>query len=813
MHGCGACSTHCESAPLARPARGPTKGEIMHLHKYRHAAGSRNVRSPGHNLRMAIGIAAIVLSAASIGTTAAAPAINVARGSGINLQVTLGTDLSDGACGTDTQLDVTRLDPVNFCYTVTNQSGVTLNYQTLSDDVVGTLLSAVPYTLAPGASHRYNRIITARESQSPTSTWTAYDVHPGYAFSENSQAADPLFADGFDESDGGSSTYNFIDITKIGTSLNLEDDDGTAQVGIGFPFTFYGQSADQVMVAYNGGILFDLSVGFFTSQNVALPDPDLGAAILPYWTDIYYQQPGDGNIYVATLGDAPNRRFVVEWFNLPIMIGGIQQNSATFEAILYEGSNRILFQYADTDVGDPARNDGITTTIGLNAPAGVEAALQYSYHTASVGTGKAILFSPTTPTTFTSSQQTVLAVGVPKISVSPAQFNVTAPAGGSSTSTLNIGNIGDRSLTWNLGAFASNAHLPVVSRYTLPMGNPALTNAGPAPHRSVKPGGARQLPLATPGNAIPAYAIDMDSSSLVSVDASNPTVVNPIAGVGDLILTAGVFVDEDFSRLYAIDYYTYHLLAIDTRSGDMTLVGTADLQSGAGINWNGMAWDASTGTLYGVAYSPGRFGYSSYLYKIDPVTAATTLVGPISGAGDPANGTVVVDIAVDANGLMYGVDLVADDFIAIDKTSGAAAVISSLGFDANFAQGLDFDAYTGTLYYAAFNASVGEAEMYTIDPASGALTLVSPIGADPTNTQLAAFAIARLGGVCAYPNDVPWLAYSSGRGSTAAGGNSPVTVTFNASALSAGAYTGDICVANNDQTNRRVAVPVTLTVQ
>lgn len=781
----------------------------MHHSKLMKAAASRCDSPPRHGV--ATHLAALVLCIAC-GLAFTAPALAAATGSGIDLQVTLGTDVSDGACGSDVQLDVTRLDTVNFCYKVTNLSGVTLNYQTLSDDVLGTILSAVPDTLAPGASRQYNRIITARDSQSPLSHWTAYDVHPGYEFALNPASPDLMFADDFEGRDPGTAAYHFVDITETGTPLDLEDDDSATPVDIGFPFTFYGQSAQQVMVAYNGGILFDLGMYFFTSQNVALPDPDLGAAILPYWTDIYYQQPGDGNIYVATLGSAPNRRFVVEWFNLPIMIGGIQQNSATFEAILYEGSNRILFQYADTDVGDPARNDGISTTIGLNAPPGVEAALQYSYHTASVGAGKAILFSPTTPVTLTDTQQVVLAVGVPKIVVAPGQFNVTAAHGGSTSGTLDIGNIGNRTLTWNIGTFASDAHFPPVSRFTLPIGDPAKTSAAPAP-RTRKANPAPHPAAAPSPGGVPAFAIDLDSSSLVKLDATAPADVSTIASMGDLILTAGAFVDEDFTTLYAIDYYTYHLLAIDIRSGTTTLVGTAELQNGAGINWSGMAWDASTGTLYGTAFGQTRTGFSAFLYKIDPVTAATTLVGPINGIGDPANGTLVVDIAIDSDGLMYGVDLIADDFVAIDKSNGTAAVISSLGFDANYAQGLDFDAYTGTLYYAAFNNSTGEAEMYTINQANGALTLVAPIGADPTSTQLAAFAIARLGGICAYPNDVPWLAFSNGRGSTVAGDHTPLTITFDASDLAAGTYNANVCVTNNDQTNRRVAVPVAFTVQ
>ncbi|HEY6942934.1 hypothetical protein [Dokdonella sp.] len=724
--------------------------------------------------------------------------------------MTLGTDLSEGACGGATQLDVTRLDPVNFCYVVTNHSPTTLAWHTLADDVSGVLLSAVPIALPPGASYQYNRIVTARESQAPDTRWTAYDVHPGYAFAANLPAGERIFADGFDGAGNGEPVYDFVDITGIGTPLGLEDDDSTAEVDVGFPFTYYGLTADRLRVAYNGGILFDLDAGWFTPQNEPLPAADVGAAILPYWTDIYYQQPGDGDIYVATLGTAPNRRFVVEWFNLPIMIGGIQQDSATFEAVLSEGSNEILFQYADTDVGDPLRNDGITATIGLNAPPGVDAALQYSYKSASVAAGRAILFSPTTPLAYSATSQVVLDVGVPKIEVTPARLDVAAAAGASTEATLDIGNVGNRPLIWNIGSFANGAQRPPASRYTVPLGDPAATTAAPAPRRKSHP--PRTPAQAPRAEGVAAFAIDFDTSSLVSLDATHPDAITPVAGVGDLILTAGEFVDEDFSRLYAIDYYTWHLLTLDTRDGTSHVIGTAVLQSGAGINWGGLAWDASTGTLYGVAYAPGRFGYDSFLYTIDPLTAATTLVGRIGGIGDPADGTLVVDIAVDAQGDMFGVDLVADDFVAIDKTSGNAAVVASLGFDANFAQGLDVDDYTGQLYYAAFNNSIGEAQMYTVEPSTGALTLVDAIGADPTQTQLAAFSIARLGGVCAYPNDVPWLAYSITRGSTPPSAVTAVSVSVDASTLTPGTYHANVCIANNDLTNRRVAVPVTFTV-
>ena len=746
------------------------------------------------------------------------PAASVQAGQGgapTELRVTLGTDTDAGACGTATTLEVTRLDPVNICYTMSNHSEATLTYQTLADDVVGTLLSAVPLTLAPGESAQYNRIITARESQSPTTQWTAYDAHPGYAFADNAAAADILFKDGFDGGSGGQVEYDFIDITQTGTPLDMLGDGFPAAIDIGFPFTYYGQTSTNVLASLNGGLLFGVTEGFLPGESMPLPDASLGAAILPYWTTIYYPQPEDGNEYFATLGEAPNRRFVLEWVNVPILVGGIHEDGATFEVVLFEGSNEILFQYADTNVGDPARDDGIGSTIGLNPPPGVEAAVQYSYHTASVEGGRAILFSPSNPLTYTASAQATIDVGVPQIVVSPGSFDKTVAAGGSTTDTLSIGNIGNRDLRWKLAAYASRAHFPPVSRFTLPFGDPSATSALPAPAHAAHGTAARGGIFPMRGG-VPAFAIDANTSTVYSLDAASPAELVPVGDAGDWILAAGDFVDEDFGRLYAIDWYTWKLMTVDTATAATEVIGVADLGSDAAWNWTGLAWDASTGTLYGVGYKPFREGGGeTYLYSVDPVTAATTTIGVIGGdgIGDAENGSLVIDIAFDADGNMYGIELVGDDFIAIDKADGAASVIASLGFDANYGQGIDLDDYTNTFYYAAYNDDTDQSEMYTIEPSTGAISPVAPIGADPANSNVGAFAVARLGGVCAYPNDVPWLAFDLPEGTTVPDAQDEVTVTFDASTLEAGVHSGYLCISSNDMTQRRYPVPVTLTVE
>ncbi|MRR09723.1 hypothetical protein EG831_06560, partial [bacterium] len=109
----------------------------------------------------------------------------------------------------------------------------------------------------------------------------------------------------------------------------------------------------------NGGILFNTTTGDLLAGNANLPAPAPSLRILPYWDDI---DSDSGNVYWEVLGSAPNRRLVVEWHNRPHYSN---TGSGTFELVLFEGSNEMLFQYADLDYGNIAHNYGASATIGI----------------------------------------------------------------------------------------------------------------------------------------------------------------------------------------------------------------------------------------------------------------------------------------------------------------------------------------------------------------------------------------------------------------------------------------------------------------
>jgi hypothetical protein len=68
------------------------------------------------------------------------------------------------------------------------------------------------------------------------------------------------------------------------------------------------------------------------------------------------------------------------------------------------------------------------------------------------------------------------------------------------------------------------------------------------------------------------------------------------------------------------------------------------------------------------------------------------------------------------------------------------------------------------------------------------------------------------GGTCGGPDDIPWLSLSSTNGSIGAGQDEDLTLTFDASGLSEGTYTGSICLLSNDPDTGLINISLVLNV-
>ncbi|PVX26073.1 MAG: hypothetical protein CW691_02590 [Candidatus Bathyarchaeum sp.] len=169
-------------------------------------------------------------------------------------------------------------------------------------------------------------------------------------------------------------------------------------VPIGFTFSYYGREYTELSIGLNGLIMFEPQVSWFgyLENQPIMSDYDVNGFIAPYWDSISYTFDYSTYDYLAgtvnfeTFGVAPNRYFVAEWSNLNNLLNGTSESeeAITFEAILYEGSNDILFQYSSFSV---IAANGVSATVGIEDHSGADG-LEYSYNQPVISPGLAIQF-------------------------------------------------------------------------------------------------------------------------------------------------------------------------------------------------------------------------------------------------------------------------------------------------------------------------------------------------------------------------------------------------------------------------------------
>ncbi len=249
----------------------------------------------------------------------------------------------------------------------------------------------------------------------------------------------------------------------------------------------------------------------------------------------------------------------------------------------------------------------------------------------------------------------------------------------------------------------------------------------------------------------PAFAVEVQSDTLMYIpDITNPGTWNTI-GATMTSLFAGDFLAGDFTTLYAINYDNNNLYTVNTTTGTATLVGASTPPSGQ--FWTGLS-GTPDGTLYGLTTD----GSVSSLVTVNPATGAVTELGNILGV------QAGIDLAYNTDdGMIYIVDIITDNLFRVDPETLTTTQIGSLGVDASYAQGMDFEDDSGVLYWAAYTTA---AELRIIDTTTGASALV---GAFPSGTEVDCLAFATSGS-----SDVPWFSEDPVSGTV--GTENPVTV-------------------------------------
>ncbi|MCB9475027.1 MAG: hypothetical protein H6678_14600 [Candidatus Delongbacteria bacterium] len=154
-------------------------------------------------------------------------------------------------------------------------------------------------------------------------------------------------------------TYDWVEISGIGTNLGIVGDDVSASQALSFSFPFYTAAYNSVSVNSNG--LMDFATTSTAYSNVAVPSASLpNAAIFPLWDDLTTSTTGAIYYY----DDVANSRAIFEWSAVPSLSG---DGTYTFQVLLYaDGSFTVQYQSIvgnNTDVTVGCEDQ--TGTVGL----------------------------------------------------------------------------------------------------------------------------------------------------------------------------------------------------------------------------------------------------------------------------------------------------------------------------------------------------------------------------------------------------------------------------------------------------------------
>jgi hypothetical protein len=320
----------------------------------------------------------------------------------------------------------------------------------------------------------------------------------------------------------------------------------------------------------------------------------------------------------------------------------------------------------------------------------------------------------------------------------------------------------------------------------------APPSSGPAPIAANPDGVPLASPLLPLGTLAYSYEDVNDFYTQFDLDMPDvlpnlgPFVPTGFPGAGEY-LNGYIYIADTSNNLYKLDPAT-----------GIVITSTITAPPG-GETYTGFALDPTSGDLYASSTNVG----TSSLFLVDVNTGVSTLIGPITNNG------CNIAIAIDGAGQMWGYDICTDVFVSIDKATAAGTVIGSIGFDANFGQGMGWDPDTDQIYLSAFNNGTFQAELRVADTNTGNTSLVGVLGATTPGglVQLPFLGVP-------LPTDVPWLSEDPISGTLAATSDWIIDVTFDAHApviTQTGEYYADLILVNNTPYGK-TEVPVTMTV-
>lgn len=223
-------------------------------------------------------------------------------------------------------------------------------------------------------------------------------------------------------------------------------------------------------------------------------------------------------------------------------------------------------------------------------------------------------------------------------------------------------------------------------------------------------------PGGDPGISI-IYGVDNAAQSFLSFDPADPSDFTDIGsspiGTSGNFENAGSVDPNDHSTAYVLSNDN-KFYKVDIATGAYTQLGTIAPTGAGSSTWTGAEFNPVDGEYYAIASDLAN----SYLFKIDIATLTAQNIGL---TGNPGS----ISLMINGSGQAYTHDLVDDALYSIDLSTGAAALIGSLPFDANYGQGGTWvKGDNEAVYLSAFNNGSFQAEWWRIDTFDASGTMI-----------------------------------------------------------------------------------------
>ena len=194
-------------------------------------------------------------------------------------------------------------------------------------------------------------------------------------------------------------------------------------------------------------------------------------------------------------------------------------------------------------------------------------------------------------------------------------------------------------------------------------------------------------------NGLIEWDFDTSNTSCICPNIYNPSVMG------------GTWMHTK-ERIYAIDNNN-DIWKIDPESCGIALIsiggGTSELLD--------LSYEPTSDNLYAIS--------TKNLYTICLDTGEATMVGSMGNSG------LMISLDCDKYGNMYGLELgFPGYFYSINTSTGKATQIGPTGVSINYNAHMAYDKDYDTIYAIVFNYDEGLYEFYTIDVATGAMTLI-----------------------------------------------------------------------------------------